>query len=75
MIKWPDIDFPPVNLHSMPHQRNWPPQYLPMEANYVGKLMQEFYTEEDVVKRAILLSKIQNKREEFNRLWNARSRG
>lgn len=73
MIDWPDIKFPPVNLHSAPHLRNWPHQYLKLEREYIGDLMQEFYDAEDN-KKDIIAARIEEKREEFNRLWNVRSK-
>lgn len=75
MIEWPDMIFPPVNLYSLPMQKNpsYPKHYLALESNYVSNLVQEFYTLDECARKDFLRLEIIRKRAEFNTLWNARS--
>lgn len=58
-IHWPDIRFPPVNLYSLPRTA-YPHMYIELETAYC---------------RDATHYNIKDKREEFNRLWNARFKG
>ena len=74
MINWPDIKFPPVNLYSLP--KPWPPKYLELEREYCADIAEQFYEEPmHTMFKEVLRIEFQDKREEFNRLWNSRSRG
>ena len=74
MIEWPDIKFPPVNLYSLPHQRQWPPQYLTLEAQYVAEETQGLFDAQNEMEKEKWRKRILKKRIEFNRLWNKRAK-
>ena len=73
MLNWPDIHFPPVNLYSAP-KATWPHMYLELEKEYCKEIEELFYKEKDPNWIAYYRSQVLPQREEFNRLWNARSR-
>lgn len=75
MIKWPDIKFPPVNLYSLPFQKELADQYITLEDEFCEDIMQEIRNAEEGKYKEVLRDLIANRRKEFNKLWNARAEG
>ena len=69
-IEWPDIKFPPVNLHTI--GRMWPDGYLVLEQRYTASTLQDYIDATGILKER-RRSQLQHKKEEFNRLWNERA--
>lgn len=72
-INWPDIKFPPVNLYSVPKQ--WVEVYEDLETQYCSDIKEQYEEEKGTMFKEVLRLEFEYKREEFNRLWNARAGG